>query len=73
MDKREACHRLADINECIYDAQKDLERVRLNLVLASSDERERLLEAEEELEERIDEYKREHDNFINEYYDILYS
>ena len=47
MDKREACHRLAEINEAIYDAQNDLERINSRLVWDDPSNRERLLEEKE--------------------------
>lgn len=73
MDKREACHRLAEINEAIYDAQNDLERINSRLVWDDPSNRERLLEEKERVEARLEQYKREHDDFIAEYGDIIYS
>lgn len=73
MDKREACHRLAEINEQINDIGDNLRNVELRLYSCKEEEREWYLEKKAELEEKLERYQQEHDEFISEYSDIIYS
>ena len=73
MDKREACHRLAEINEQVDEIGDDLRNVEFRLYTCKENEREWYLEKKEELEEKLERCKQEHDDFISEYGDIIYS
>jgi len=73
MDKREACHILAEINEQIYDAENNLERITSRLNWDDPSKRDWLLERREEAIAVLEKYKEEHDAFISEYGDIIYS
>lgn len=73
MDKREACHRLAEINERIYDLENALEDIESRLRWDDAGKRAWYLERKNELIEKLNKAKREHDDFINSYSDIIYS
>ena len=73
MDKTEACHRLADINEEIYELQIRIEDIESRLKWDDESRKEWYLERKEELCVRLEECEAKHDVFINEYSDILYS
>ena len=73
MDKREACHRLAEINEEMDDIVNNLEKIRSRLIWDDPSRREWLLEREEEALANLQRSREEHDAFIREYGDIIYS
>lgn len=73
MDKREACHRLAEINEQIYDVENNLEQITSRLNWDDPSKKEWLLERREEALALLEKYKEEHDEFISQYGDIIYS
>ena len=74
MDKKQACHRLADYNEALYDAENDLENVRRKLWMEDDPSRKQWFEdAVEKLQQRIAEIEREKQEFLSEYSDVIYS
>lgn len=74
MDKREACHRLADFNEALYDAENDLENVNFKIMVEDDPDRKQWFEdARERLLQRIAEIESEKQAFLSEYSDIIYS
>lgn len=73
MDKQEACHKLAEINEEIYDLENDLERIESKIRLDDGDNLERYLSCKEIILSKLEKAKEEHDAFYNEYYDIIHS
>ena len=74
MDKKQACHRLADFNEALYDAENDLENVRRKLWMEDDPSRKQWFEdAVERLQQRIAEIEREKQEFLSEYSDVIYS
>lgn len=73
MDRKEACHRLADINESIYEAENSLESIESRLRWDDESRREWYLEKREKVKEDLERYKQEREAFINEYRDIIYS
>lgn len=72
MDKREACHRLADINEAISEAE-DLLRAIEKKILWNDEPGSWYLARKTDLTEKLSRYKQEHDEFISMYSDIIYS
>ena len=74
MDKKQACHRLADFNEALYDAENDLVNVRCKLLMEDDPSRKQWFEdAVERLQQRIAEIEREKQEFLSEYSDVIYS
>lgn len=73
MDKREACHRLADINEKITELEDRLNDIESRLKWDDESRKAWYLERKEEVTVRLERYKQEHDMFINEYGKIIYS
>ena len=74
MDKKQACHRLADFNEALYDAENDLVNVRSKLLMEDDPSRKQWFEdAVERLQQRIAEIEREKQEFLSEYSDVIYS
>jgi len=73
MDKKEACHKLAEINEVIYDLEIDLERIESKIRLDDGDNLERLLSCKEDVLSRLEKAKEEHDDFYNTYSNIILS
>ena len=73
MDKREACHRLAEINEEVYELEESLSDIERNLLVADEDRRQWLLEKRVEAISRLEKSRREHDEFLDNYYDIIHS
>ena len=73
MDKREACHKLADINEEIYDLENSIEDIKSRLRWDDDSKRDWYLERLEEQTAKLEMAKQEHDRFISEYSDIIYS
>ncbi len=73
MDKREACHRLADINEKISELEDMLANVESRLLWDDESRREWYLERKAKLTVELEKYKQEHHRFISEYSDIIYS
>ena len=73
MDKREACHKLADINEEIYDLENSIEDIKSRLRWDDDSRRDWYLERLEIKTAELERVKQEHDRFISEYSDIIYS
>ncbi len=73
MDKREACHRLAEINEEIYDLENSLASIESRLSWDDESKREWYLARKEEVMTKLEIAKEEHDAFISEYNDLIYS
>lgn len=73
MDKKEACHRLAEINEEIYECEKSLADIASRLCWEDEDRKEWYEERKEEMLIKLAKCKEEHDTFISEYHDIIYS
>ena len=73
MDKRGACHRLAEINEEIYDLEESLTNIESKLLWVDDSEKEWYLEKKEGVMARLKTCKEEHDDFISEYSAVLYS
>lgn len=73
MDKREACHRLAEINEEIYDLENSLANIESRLGWDNEHNREWYLARKEDVLQKLENAKEEHDTFISEYSDIIYS
>lgn len=74
MTKKTACHKLADINEEIYDLENRLSDIRSRLIWDADDLKRKLWYQmrEKEVSKALDKAKREHDEFIKDYSDILY-
>ncbi len=72
MDKKTACHMLADINEAIYECENNIEQID-NRLCWDSKNREWLLNKKENALLRLDELHAEHDEFLSNYSDIIYS
>lgn len=73
MTKSEACQMLADINEKIYDVETAISDIESRLAWDDESRKEWYLERKEALESKLYSLKCEHDNFMNEYSDIIYS
>lgn len=73
MDKRKACHILADHNEKIYEIEKSLEDIESRLIWDDESRREWYLERKSKLISELEKCKHEHDTFISKYSDIIYS
>lgn len=73
MDKQEACYRLADINEEIYELENSLADIESRLHWDDENRREWYLERKEEVENKLARCREKHDAFISEYSDIIYS
>ena len=73
MDKREACHRLAEINEEIYDLENSLASIESKLGWDDECKREWYLARKKEVIAKLEKAKEEHDAFISEYSDLMYS
>ena len=73
MDKREACHKLADINESIYDLENRLQDLKSRSKWDDNYKTDRCQRRIEELENELQVLQREHDEFINKYSEIIYS
>ena len=73
MDKREACHHLADINERIYEIESSLSKIEINLYTCKESEKDWYLEKRDELREELESKKQEHDDFFSEYGDVIHS
>lgn len=73
MDRREACHQLADINERIYEIENSLSKIEIKLYTCKESEKDWYLEKRDELLEELERKKQEAKDFISEYGDIIYS
>ena len=73
MDKREACHKLADINESMYDLENILHDLKSRSKWDDDYNTEGCRQRIEDLENQLKVLQREHDDFINEYGEIIYS
>ena len=73
MDKRTACHKLADLNEAVYDLENSLENIESRLCWDDESRREWYLERKEEVTARLEEARAEAQAFLREYYDIIHS
>ena len=73
MTKKEACHELADINEKIYELENSLSSIEIKLLCDDERNREWYLERKAECSAKLEKVKQEHDDFISEYADIIYS
>ncbi len=73
MTKKEACHKLADINERIYELENSLSDIESRLLWDDESKREWYLERKAERSAELEKAKQEHDAFISEYADIIYS
>ena len=73
MNKREACYKLAEINEKIYEIENMLSNIESRLIWDDESKKPWYLERKEQLTSQLSKCLQEHDDFINEYKDILYS
>ena len=73
MDKREACHKLADINESMYDLENMIQDLKSRASWDDDYKTEGCRRRIEDLENQLQVLQREHDDFINQYSDIIYS
>ena len=73
MDKKTACHRLADINEAIYELENSLANIESRLWWDDDSKKEWYLERKEKVITELETLKKEHDAFISQYSDIIYS
>ena len=73
MDKREACHRLADINEKISELEDLLEDVESRLRWDDESRRDWYNGRKEELAADLARFRQAHDELISDYGDIIYS
>lgn len=73
MTKKDACHKLADINERIYELENSLSDIESRLVWDDESKRDWYLERKAERSSELEKAKQEHDAFISEYADIIYS
>ena len=73
MDKKEACHTLAEISEEIYDLEKSLSNIEIRLFSDGDKHRDWYLEKKEEVIEKLERLRAEHDEFYSQYYDIINS
>lgn len=73
MNKREACHRLADINERIYELEELLADVESRLRWDDDCRKEWYRQRRSELISDLERCRRDHDEFIQQYSDVIYS
>ena len=73
MTKREACHKLADINERIFELEKSISDIESRLIWDDESRRDWYLERKAKRSAALERAKQEHDTFISEYADLLYS
>ena len=73
MTKKEACHKLAYINERIYDLENSLSDIESRLRWDDENRKDWYLERKAKCSAELEEAKQEHDAFISEYADIIYS
>lgn len=73
MTKQEACNKLADINERIYELENSISDIESRLSWDDESKRDWYLERKAERYAELEKAKQEHDSFLNEYPDIIYS
>ena len=73
MTKREACHRLAEINEKISELEDSLRDIESRLLWDDESKRDWYMPRKEKVLNDLNRYKKEHDEFIERYSDIIYS
>lgn len=73
MNKKEACHILAEINEQIYEIENSLSDIESRIRWDDESRRDWYLERKAELIIELKKHKQEHDEFIRKYSDIIYS
>ena len=73
MNKKEACHILAEINEQIYEIENSLSDIESRIRWDDESRRDWYLERKAELIIELKKHKREHDEFIRKYSDMIYS
>lgn len=73
MTKKDVCHKLADINERIYELENSLSDIESRLIWDDESKRDWYLERKAERSAELEKAKQEHDAFIDEYADIIYS
>ena len=71
MDRREYAHRVADINEAIYDTEKELERIRFQLLFGEESRKEWYLAAQAKETAELERLKQLLTDFCNEYRDVF--
>jgi len=73
MTKKDACHELAYINERIYELEKSISDIESRLIWDDESKRDWYLERKAECCAELEKVKQEHDAFIRDYGDIIYS
>ena len=73
MTKRDACHKLADINERIYELENSLSDIESRLRWDDESKKDWYMERKTERSAELEKVKQERDAFISEYADIIYS
>lgn len=73
MTKYEACHRLAEINEAIYDIQNLISDIESRMHWDNSSKIDWCEERLKELKDMLSKLEREHDDFLREFGYIIYS
>ena len=74
MNRRDACHKLADLNEVVYNLKERLSDIRVGLgLLDKDDERyEKWCKEKEEIIIAIEEAEKEAKDFLYDNYDIIH-
>ena len=73
MDKKKACHMLADYNERINEIWDSIRSIELKLYTCKENEREWYLNNKEKLKRELEKEEQEREKFISEYGDIIHS
>ena len=70
MNRKEYCHKLADINEAIYEVENRLKEIRLKIILEDDDiaRKKWFVDAERRLLQEKCELEREKKQFVEENY-----
>ncbi len=74
MDRREYCHELADMNERLYEIDKQLDKIKINSCFEKDPERQdwftnaqdKLLNEKDELETKVDEFMSQYSYLIDD-------
>lgn len=73
MDKKAACHELADLNERVYELEKSLKNIRILIATCKPTEKLRLQNRKQGIEKDLAEAIKNAENFLKSFYDIIHS
>lgn len=67
MTKKEYCHKLANIDEALYDTKKELKRIKLKIIMESDPDRKKwFVDAQERLRREKEDLDAERKKFVSE-------